>query len=138
MPALRNSVVGPRIRVLIVDDLASVRNALETSLSTHEDIEVVGGAASGAEAVSLCGTLQFDVVLMDLLMPIMDGITATRLIRQQCPEVQVVALTISSDPDLRQQVLDAGAFCCLQKGVPSQQIADCLRTAKASAGSASS
>ncbi len=134
MPALQNGAVEPRIRVLIVDDIASVRNALETGLSIHEDIEVVGGAANGDEAVRLCEILQFDVVVMDLLMPIMDGIAATRLIRQQCPEAQVVALTLSNDPVLKQQVLDAGAFCCLQKAISGAQLVDWIRAAKARAG----
>ncbi len=122
---------GGHTRVLIADDNDTVRRTLEFVLQTFEDIEVVGLAANGEEAVRLTGELLPDVVLMDLLMPVMDGVQATRLIRQRYPRVHVVALTNSTDTALRQQVLEAGAGCYLHKSASSDEIAECIRAARA-------
>ncbi len=127
--------VGPRTRVLIVDDVEWVRGALAVVLSVHDDMQVVGEAANGRDAVSLCGTVWPDVVLMDLILPVMDGVTAIRLIRQEYPQIQCVGLTGSSDPALKQRAVDAGAFCCLFKTSSTDEIVDCIRAAKASATS---
>src|SRR5689334_9389985 len=81
------------IRILITDDHSVVRQGLRMFLSLDPDLEIIGEAADGAEAVRLAGELQPDVVLMDLLMPGMDGITATGHIRRQYPDVEVIALT---------------------------------------------
>ena len=83
---------GP-IRVMIVDDHAMVRTGLATFLEVSDDLELVGQASNGREAVDLCEQFQPDVVLMDLVMPEMDGVTATRIIRERWPQVQVIALT---------------------------------------------
>src|SRR6478672_6244401 len=88
------------IRVLIVDDHAVVRSGLAAFLEVFDDLELVGQAAGGQEAIYLCAQLQPDVVLMDLMMPDMDGATATRLIRQQCPKVQIIALTSFREDEL--------------------------------------
>src|SRR5439155_4576593 len=80
------------IGVLIVDDHAVVRSGLEAFLQVHDDLELVGEAANGQQALHLCEQVQPDVVLMDLMMPGMDGATATRAIRQQFPHIQVIAL----------------------------------------------
>ncbi len=125
------SIAGDgRIRVLIVDDIEWVRNALQIALSVYSDIEVVGTVATGQEAINLCGTTQPDVIVMDLLMPAMDGVMATRLVRQQCPRVQVIAISISDDPALKQQVLRAGAYCWLSKSAAIDNLVDCIRAAK--------
>ena len=81
------------IRVMLVDDHTMVRRGLATFLKVFDDLELAGEAASGEAAIELCGQVLPDVILMDLMMPDMDGATATRLIRQQYPKVQVVALT---------------------------------------------
>src|SRR6476620_863466 len=81
------------IRVLIVDDHAVVRSGLAAFLQVFDDLELVGEAANGQQALRLCEQVQPDVVLMDQVMPGMDGATATRAIRQQYPHIQVIALT---------------------------------------------
>ncbi len=126
-----NQIGQQRIRVLIVDDNASVRSALEIALLTFDDLDVVGTASDGEEAARLCHQIDLDVVLMDILMPVMDGVTATRLIRQQCPQVQIVGLTSSLDPNLKQQALEAGALCCVHKSASTDEIADWIRAARA-------
>ena len=82
-----------RIRVLLVDDHAVVRSGLGAFLLAFDDLELVGEASGGEEAVRLCPQVRPDVVLMDLVMPGMDGAAATRVIRQRCPHIQVIALT---------------------------------------------
>src|SRR5512138_3398049 len=84
---------GARIRVMIVDDHAVVRSGLETFLSVMPELELVGEASGGDEAVLRCATLKPDVILMDLMMPGTDGVTATRLIRAKYPNIHIVALT---------------------------------------------
>ena len=98
-----------RIRVLIVDDHAMVRSGLAAFLEAYDDLELVGEAASGAEAVQLCAELRPDVVLMDMVMPGMDGAAATRAVLERCPEVRVIALTSFPEEDLVPRALKAGA-----------------------------
>jgi NarL family two-component system response regulator LiaR len=120
-----------RIRVLIVDDHAVVRSGLATFLQAFEDFELVGEAGDGTEAVRLCAQISPDVVLMDLLMPEMDGIAATRAIREQHPEVRVIALTSFQDQDRVQAALDAGALGYLLKNVSAEELARAIRSARA-------
>jgi DNA-binding NarL/FixJ family response regulator len=103
------------IRVVIADDHAVVRAGLAQLLATFADVELVGTAANGAEAVSLCAERKPSVVLMDLEMPVMDGIEATRRIRAAQPEVAVVVLTSFSDRERILRALDAGAAGYLLK-----------------------
>lgn len=119
------------IRVLVVDDHAVVRRGLATFLLGSSDLLLAGEASSGAEAVQLCGEVQPDVVLMDLVMPDMDGATATQQIRQRCPDVHVLALTSFHDEDLVQRALQAGAIGYLLKNVSADQLADAIRAASA-------
>ncbi len=119
------------IRVLVVDDHAVVRRGLATFLLASSDLLLAGEASSGAEAVQLCGEVQPDVVLMDLVMPDMDGATATQQIRQRCPDVHVLALTSFHDEDLVQRALQAGAIGYLLKNVSADQLADAIRAASA-------
>ena len=118
------------IRVMIVDDHAVVRSGLGAFLLATDDLELVGEAGSGAEAVRKVPQLQPDVILMDLVMPEMDGAAATRAIRQANPQVQVIALTSFKEDDLVQGALQAGAIGYLLKNVTAEQLADAIRAAK--------
>ena len=120
-----------RIRVLIVDDHAMLRRGLVTFLLSFDDLELVGEAANGVEALRLCGQVQPDVVLMDLVMPNMDGATATRAIRQRYPQVQVIALTSFREEELVRGALEAGAIGYLLKNVPADELAEAVRAAHA-------
>jgi NarL family two-component system response regulator LiaR len=120
-----------RIRVLIVDDHAMLRRGLVTFLLSFDDLELVGEAVNGAEALHLCEQLQPDVVLMDLVMPEMDGSTATRAIRQRHPQVQVIALTSFREEELVQGALEAGAIGYLLKNVSADELAQAIRAAHA-------
>jgi NarL family two-component system response regulator LiaR len=119
------------IRVLLVDDHDMVRSGLAVFLEAFDDLELIGEAVNGAEAVHRCAQLQPDVVLMDLVMPEMDGVEATRAIRQEFPQVQVIALTSFDDRGLVQGALQAGAVGFLFKDVPIDELAGAIRAAKA-------
>jgi NarL family two-component system response regulator LiaR len=117
------------IRVLLVDDHEMVRSGLEVFLEGFDDLELVGEANNGAEAIRLCQELQPNVVLMDLLMPEMDGIEATRSIRQLGSGAQVIALTSYKDEELVQAALDAGAIGFLYKNTSVDELANAIRLA---------
>ena len=119
------------IRVLIVDDHAMVRRGLSAFLSVYDDMVLVGDAADGEAAVRLCDQLQPDVVLMDIVMPGMDGATATRTIRKQAPHIQVIGLTSFREEDLVQKALQAGAISYLLKDVSADELAEAIRAAHA-------
>ncbi len=120
---------GKPIRVLLVDDHAVVRSGLAAFLLAFDDLELAGEAGNGAEAVRLCRQLKPDVVLMDMMMPEMDGASATHLIRQECPQIQVIALTSFREEDLIQRALQAGAIGYLLKNVSAEELADAIRKA---------
>ncbi len=119
------------IRVVLVDDHAVVRSGLAAFLLAFDGLELVGEAGSGEEAVRLCEQVQPDVVLMDLVMPGMDGAAATRAIRERCPQVQVIALTSFKEDELVQGALQAGAISYLLKNVSADELADAIRAAHA-------
>lgn len=119
------------IRVLIVDDHKMVRKGLRTFLTAFPDLEMVGEAGSGEEAVRVCGQLRPDVVLMDLVMPGMDGAAATEAIRANCPDIKVIALTSFPEEDLVQRALKAGAISYLLKNVEAEELANAIRAAYA-------
>lgn len=119
------------IRVMLVDDHTMVRRGLATFLKVFDDLELAGEAASGEAAIELCGQVLPDVILMDLMMPDMDGATATRLIRQQFPKVQVVALTSFKEQEVVQNALQAGAIGYLLKDVSADELARAIRAAHA-------
>lgn len=114
---VKGSVGLGKQRVLIVDDSPQVRQELRTLLPLAGDIEIVGEAADGLEAIRLTPALQPQVVLMDLEMPILDGYQATRQIKAACPACRVVALTVYDDPASRNQAAEAGVDVFLVKGV---------------------
>jgi two-component system, NarL family, response regulator LiaR len=115
------------IRILIVDDHLVVREGLAALLEPYDDLLVIGEAETGTEGVRICCELQPDVVLMDLVMPEMDGIEATRAIRRECRRSQILALTSFIDDRLVRGVLEAGAVGYLLKNVRAQQLADAVR-----------
>jgi len=119
------------IRVLIVDDHDMVRAGLATFLEVSDDLELIGEARNGRDALRACEQSLPDVVLMDLVMPEMDGVTATKEIRTRWPHVQVVALTSFQDGDLVQQALQAGAIGYLLKNTNIQALTNAIRQAHA-------
>lgn len=119
------------IRVMIVDDHAIVRSGLGAFLLTHPDLQQVGEAKNGQKALEQIAELRPDVVLMDLIMPVMDGIQATKEIRARWPEVQVIVLTSFQDEALIRDALQAGAIGYLLKDVAADELADAIRAAAA-------
>lgn len=117
------------IRLLIVDDHAMVRLGLAVFLRPYSDIEVVGEASGGEEALRLCTQNQPDVVLMDLVMPSMDGVITTQKIRQTCPHIQVIALTSFGKEELVRDALHAGAIGYLFKDVSADELVQAIRAA---------
>lgn len=118
------------IRVMIVDDHRMVRDGLKVFLSAYDDLKVVAEARDGLQAIERCADAQPDVILMDVMMPGMDGPTATRTIRERYPQVQVLALTSFVEGDMVQQALQAGAVGYLLKNVRADQLAQAIRQAK--------
>jgi DNA-binding NarL/FixJ family response regulator len=117
------------VRVLLVDDQALFREALATLLDVRDEIEVVGEAADGDEALRRVAALGPDVVLMDLRMPVLDGIAATRRLRAERPDVRVIALTTFDDDEDVFAALRAGAVGYLLKDVSSQRLVEAIGAA---------
>lgn len=116
------------IRVLVVDDQSFFREGLAALLSLEADIEVVGQATDGRVAIDLTGTIQPDVILMDIRMPTCDGVTATREIIRSYPWIRILVLTTFDEDDYVWESLKAGATGYLLKNTPSGQVADAIRT----------
>ena len=114
---------------MLVDDHAVVRSGLATFLYAYEDFELVGEASDGEEALRLCGRVRPDVILMDLIMPRMDGATATRAIRERYPDVQILVLTSFKEDNLVHDALKSGAIGYLLKNVTSDELANPIRAA---------
>ena len=119
------------IRVLIVDDHSMVRRGLATILRIKPDLQLVGEASNGREAVELCAQAQPDVVLMDLMMPEMSGAAATAAIRKQWPQIQIIALTSFQEKEMVREALQAGAIGYLLKNVSADDLAAAIREARA-------
>ena len=119
------------IRVMLVDDHTMVRRGLATFLKVFDDLQLVAEAESGAAAIQLCADVSPDVILMDMVMPDMNGAAATRLIRQQFPHVQVIALTSFKEGDLVKNALEAGAIGYLLKDVSADELVQAIRAAHA-------
>ncbi len=125
-PSNRNN---HNIRVLVVDDHDVVRIGLEAFLLASDGLELAGEAAGGEEAVRLCAELEPDVVLMDLVMPGMNGAAATRAIHQRLPQIPILILTSFEQEDLVHEALEAGAIGCVIKNVSTRELADAIRAA---------
>jgi NarL family two-component system response regulator LiaR len=119
------------IRVLFVDDHPLAQNGMRNFLDAFYDLELVGAANSGEEALELCAHAEPDVVLMDLLLPGMDGVEATRAIKQRYPHVQIIALTSYQDGELVERALRAGARSFLLKSISAFELAQAIRAAHA-------
>jgi NarL family two-component system response regulator LiaR len=117
------------IRVLVVDDHPLAHSGMRFFLSAFTDLEMIGAACDGEEALALCARLQPDVVIMDMLMPGMDGSTATATIRERYPQTRVLALSTFNDSDLVDQALLAGACGYLLKNVSPFDLANAIRAA---------
>lgn len=127
----RTGASEPPIRVLVVDEHEVVRSGLSAFLLAVPDMEMVGAARNGLEALKLCGQVHPDVVLMDMVMPTMDGVTATRAIREQHPDIQVIALTSFAEEHAVREALEAGAIGYLLKDLSVEELATAVRNAHA-------
>ena len=123
-------MTGPKIRVLIVDDHAVVRSGLSAFLAVMPDLEMVGDAENGEQAVVRADLLKPDVILMDLMMPVMDGVSAIQAIKTASPGVQILALTSFQEDELVQNAMKAGAIGYLMKNVSARELAAAIRAAK--------
>lgn len=117
------------ITVLLVDDQPAVRQGLAMRLALEPDVQVIGAAASGAEALTLAARLQPDVVLMDVEMPDLDGIATTRQMRRELPACRVVMLSIYDDLATRRRATDAGAAAFVAKQEPTEVLLATIRAA---------
>jgi two-component system, NarL family, response regulator LiaR len=117
------------IQVLLVDDHNVVRSGLATFLRAYEDLQLVGEAKNGVEAVHLCHQVKPDVILMDLKMPEMDGIATTRAILAEYPDIKIIAMTSFDEADLVHDVLAAGAIGYLLKNITADELAKAIRDA---------
>lgn len=117
------------IRVLLVDDHNVVRSGLAAFLHAFDDLELVGEASSGKEAVRKVESLEPDVILMDLKMPEMDGAETTEKIKEKFPEIEVIALTSFKEKDLVKRAMEAGAIGYLLKNVSADELADAIQKA---------
>lgn len=118
------------IRIIIVDDHAMLRKGLAVFLMSYPDLQLVGEATNGKEALTLCAEKRPAIILMDLLMPIMDGITATRLIHESFPDIRIIALTSFGEERLIKDVLAAGAISYLFKKISADDLAKAIRAAQ--------
>lgn len=116
------------IRLLIVDDQALVREGMASLLALEDDLQITGQASHGDEAFALAEDLKPDVILMDIRMPVCDGVMATRKIHQRHPGIKIVVLTTFDDEEFILQALQAGASGYLLKDTPSEQVAAAIRT----------
>jgi len=118
-----------RIAVMIVDDHTVVRHGIRFSLLAFDDIELVGEAENGNEALSLCSEVQPDVILMDMLMPGMNGVAATQAILERYPHIRVIALTSFQEGSLVEEALQAGAISYMLKDAAIDELVDAIRSA---------
>ena len=118
------------LRLLIADDHALVRQALRGMLEREPDIEIVGEAGNGREAVDLCRALDPNLVLMDVRMPEMDGLEATRVIKHERPEVGVLMVTMHDNQDYMREAAKAGAAGYVLKDAPGDELISAVRRAR--------
>lgn len=117
-------------RIMIVDDIASVRSDLCTLLELVDDLQVVGQASNGQEAIVQATHLQPDVILMDLEMPLMNGYQSARLIKENLPACRVIALSVHNYPEARQKAVQTGMDAFIVKGEPLSKLVHAIRMEK--------
>ena len=117
---------SPRLRVLLVDDHAMVRQGLRSVLDSYEDLEVIGEAGDGEAAISLAATLQPDVVVMDINMPRVDGIEATRRIVSTHPDIVIIGLSVQNERHIEEAMLNAGAAVFVTKERAAVQLYEAI------------
>ncbi len=117
------------IRVLVADDHSITRSGIKTLLAIYDDLEYIGEANNGKEAVEMCKKIKPDVVLMDLDMPLMDGVDATNIIKEENPDIKIVALTSFAEKKLVAEAIKAGATSYILKNVSPETIANTIRDA---------
>lgn len=123
-------MVDSRIRILLVDDHEMARQGLARHFTTYNDMTIVGTAANGEEALNLCSSTHPDIVILDLHDADMDSLTATKRIRLQNPETQVIVLTLFRDEIKNRELMAAGAFRFLLKGNPINELVETIREIK--------
>ena len=116
------------IRILLVDDQSIIREGLASLLSTQSDIEIVGEADNGQAAIAQATALNPDVILMDVRMPIMDGVAAIRVLSKEAPEIKILVLTTFDDDEYVTQAIASGAKGYLLKDTPSAELAQAIRS----------
>ena len=117
-----------KIKLLIVDDLDHVRQGLTTLLPLSEDLEIIGEAANGFEAIGMALGLNPDVVLMDYEMPKLDGIEATKIVKNHNPDIQIVMISIHDTLELKSKAIEVGAAAYENKATPVDELMDKIRT----------
>ena len=116
------------IRILLADDHSITRNGLKTILSLYDDIVLVGEANNGKDAIKICKKTNPDIILMDLDMPILDGVSATGIIRNECPGVKVIALTSFTDKKLVNNAIKAGVSSYIVKNISPYELINTIRS----------
>ena len=117
-----------KIKLLIVDDLEHVRQGLKTLLNLFEDIEIIGEAANGFEALGMALILNPDVILMDYEMPNLDGIEATKIVKNHNPDIQIVMISIHDSLEFKSKAIEAGVAAYENKATPIDELMDKIRT----------
>jgi len=125
----------PKLRILVADNHAMVRQGLCSILNQYKDIQVVGEAANGEEAVALATSIQPDVILMDVTMPKLDGIEATRLLKRKHPGVDVIGLSIHTTASVEAAMRDAGAIAFINKEAAADVLYHTIQTVRKTVGS---
>ena len=121
--------MSEKIKIMIADDHDMLRKGISAFLDTNPDFELVGEATTGIEAIEICEKFHPDIILMDLLMPEMDGVTAIKHIKSDFPNTQVIALSSFSERELIESALEAGANSYLLKNVSADKLAESIRFA---------
>lgn len=116
------------IKLLLVDDQTLVRQGMASLLSLEEDFQIIGQAGNGEEAIQQAQELIPDVILMDIRMPVKDGVYATKIIRERCPEIKILVLTTFDDDEYIVQIMQAGASGYLLKDSPTEELASAIRS----------
>jgi DNA-binding NarL/FixJ family response regulator len=125
------SPVGKRIRILLADDHPIVRQGLRNLLQLESDFEVVGEAENGRQAIDLTRQCSPEVVIMDVDMPVMNGIEATRILTKEMPQVKVIALSMHVEKDALNEICKAGAIAYVTKGSPTEELVKAIRACHA-------